>query len=451
MTFTGRQQDVYGTNDVTDLPLLLGSKSTHVKKHVAIIHCANRLSLLEHKISNAFLYNAYHKLLTNEEHTIHIKDLCDLIGYDSKDYKLLKNAIKSLMSTVLEWNLLAKNYDNIWVASTVLADVVIKGSMCTYSYSRKVRELLFQPEMYAKIDLKTQAKFTSSYGLTLYENCIRFLKVNKTPCITLDIFRKLMGVEQGKYKNFGDFKKRVINIAVHEVNCFSPIQVVPSYIKKGRVVDSIRFDIHKKNNNDTKEVEQSTRIEDGSDLLSRLTNQFFIPRKEAISLIESYSSDYINEKIKNLLDSESFKKNSIKNVAGYLMTSILKDYKKNKTSFDLKEDLNKDRKIEEKIKKQAEISAKEKEDMYNSYIYHYFYKIIKEINSEKIDLYVNNFFDTFRVENKYMYNMVKSAYDNEGISCGKFIAFFKEYMIKLKICDAPISYEHFLLSIKNRE
>ena len=63
------------------------SQSFELKKHVGTIHSSSHLTLVQRKIANALLFNAYDRLLERDEFQIHITELCQLIGYDSKDYK----------------------------------------------------------------------------------------------------------------------------------------------------------------------------------------------------------------------------------------------------------------------------------------------------------------------------------------------------------------------------
>src|SRR6187401_1529078 len=96
------------------------NKMLELKKHVATIHSSNKLSLLQRKIANALLFNAYDDLLNKEEHVIHIMTLCNLIGYDSNDHKTIKKALVNLLATVIEWNLVdgnKLNVDGVWNAS----------------------------------------------------------------------------------------------------------------------------------------------------------------------------------------------------------------------------------------------------------------------------------------------------------------------------------------------
>jgi hypothetical protein len=141
-----------------------------LKKHVAIIHCANTFSLLQRKLSNALLYHAYPQLLLKEEHEISIRQLCNIIDYSGNNYAVIKQALKQLIATVIEWNVIDETGEEDWSASAILASVRLKGATCYYAYSKRLCQLLANPSMYAKINLAVQARFNSSYGLALYEN-----------------------------------------------------------------------------------------------------------------------------------------------------------------------------------------------------------------------------------------------------------------------------------------
>jgi hypothetical protein len=170
-------------------------KKQELKKHIATIHCSNTLSLLQRKISNALLHHAYDHLLTQEEHRITVKELCDLIGYQGHNHAAIKDAMKELIATVIEWNVLNENTgEEDWTASSLLASVRLKGPQCYYAYSPHMKALLHSPTIYGKVNLMIQARFKSSYGLALYENCVRYKGLPHTRWFDLAIFRSLMGV-----------------------------------------------------------------------------------------------------------------------------------------------------------------------------------------------------------------------------------------------------------------
>src|SRR6516162_6045569 len=77
-----------------------------LKKHVGLIHCENKLTLIQRKICNILLFNALDKINDQDIYEISIRKLCSLIGYNSNDSKKIKESVKTLISTVMEWNLL---------------------------------------------------------------------------------------------------------------------------------------------------------------------------------------------------------------------------------------------------------------------------------------------------------------------------------------------------------
>jgi plasmid replication initiation protein len=294
-----------------------------LKKHVAAIHSSNKLSLVQRKIANALLFNAYDELLLKEEHQIHIRSLCNLIGYDSNDYKTIKKALINLLSTVIEWNLVDGNKldaEGVWNASSIIADASIDGAVCTYSYSNKMKKLLYCPELYGRLNMYVQAQFQSSYGLALYENCIRYQNIEQTPMFDIAQFRKLMGVEEGKYTIFRDFKRRVLDKALEEVNKYSPLAVTTRLQKHGRNVTGIQFVI--------KHTKPDLDINDANftPLSEQLKDRFAFSKLQIENTLSSFDEKYILEKISLVETSPSFTQGKINNVAKYLLRALEEDY-----------------------------------------------------------------------------------------------------------------------------
>lgn len=311
-----------------DISVLAEIKSRELKKHVAIIHSNNKISLLQRKISNALLFNAYDDLLTKDEHEIHITTLTKLIGYDSNDHKRIKQALMDLLATVIEWNIVDGDKidtDGIWNASSIIADASIEGSRCTYSYSNKMRKLLYHPNVYGRLSLEVQAKFQSGYGLALYENCNRYQDIGQTPWFELEKFRKLMGVDDNKYKIFRDFKTRVLDKSVEEVNKHSTLIVEPKLKKINRKVVAIQFAINKSNNKTKKTLESSSISE-------LLRNNYGLSQKQIAEIIKNYEESYILEKIELVENSNSYKKGMIKNLGKYLLCALEDNYQQQKSA-----------------------------------------------------------------------------------------------------------------------
>ena len=299
-------------------------KNFDLKKHVAAIHSATKLSLIQRKIANALLFNAYNELSEKQEHQIHIRTLSELIGYNSNELNAIKRALVSLISTVVEWNLIDKERaDNtgVWNASAIIADASIAGAVCTYSYSNKMRQLLYRPEMYGRLNMQVQARFKSSYGLVLYENCVRYQNIQETPWFDMMVFRKLMGVDETKYAVFKDFRKRVIDIALKEVNEHSGLQVEYLLKKVGRTPVAIKFRVESGYKKIVATITPDSSIE------TVLQNEFAFSKQQASIALADFGEAYVGEKIAIVKESASYKKKSINHLAGYLQNALTQDYK----------------------------------------------------------------------------------------------------------------------------
>lgn len=310
----------------------VNQRTLELKKHVAVIHSNSKISLLQRKISNALLFHAYEDLLIKDEHEIHISTLTKLIDYDSHDHKKIKQALMDLLATVVEWNIVdgdKLDKEKVWNASSIIADASIDGSLCTYSYSGKMRKLLYHPSVYGRLNMQIQAKFQSSYGLALYENCNRYQDIGQTPWFELDKFRKLMGVDEDKYKIFRDFKTRVIDKSVEEVNKYSTLFVESKFKKQNRQVVAIQFSIKNRVVIDAASVASELNSES---LLSVLKGVYGLSQKQLTEVVSSYEENYIKEKIKIIELSTSYQSGKIKNLGKYLLCALADDYQSTKQS-----------------------------------------------------------------------------------------------------------------------
>src|SRR5262249_29778312 len=159
----------------------------------------------------------------------------------------LKEASRAMMRCIVEWDVLDKDGSPEWGATALLAQVKIKKGVCTYAYSPELRRRLHNPVMYARLDLNLQRQFESKYALALWELCTDYLgsgrAYGETPFITIEDFRKLMGVTEKMYPAFMNFNQKVIKPAVEEINKVSDFRVEVECKRQGRKVIAIKFKI----------------------------------------------------------------------------------------------------------------------------------------------------------------------------------------------------------------
>lgn len=417
-------------------------KKQEVKKHVATIHCSNTLSLLQRKISNALLFYAYSDLLVREEHTITIKQLCTLIGYKGNNHSVIKEAMKGLIATVVEWNVIDEgSNDEDWTASSILASVRIKGPICFYAYSPRMKELLYSPAIYGKINLTVQARFKSNYGLALYENCVRYEGLNHTKWFNLDIFRRLMGVPDDQYLIFRDFKRRVLNKAIEEVNAYSAIFIVPQFKKESRHVIAIRFDIQQNQNFLSKEPELKIQNASGKVIIEKLNQVFGLSQEQIAQTVKQYSMDYIWTKIQLIELSSSFQQGKIINLTSYLLTALKQNYQ---PSTKL---INTEKNCSVKQPKTKKTNEENLKKAYSEHISAIYDAALAKLNEEEKNLLYSQFSQYLKNKGS---DFLQNAYHNKYFQ-SKFVQMEFRQFIQAEfphILPAISNYEEFLQKYK---
>lgn len=307
--------------DFSSDPRLAGAmRRGSVKKNVAAIHVSGKLTLLQRKLSNVLLLNAYDTLLTQNRHQIDARTLALMIGYNSNDMDTLRDALRGLAETVAEWDMLDERGRQEWGVSSLLSYAKLKGGICEYAYSPALAEKLYDPKIYALINLNIQRRFTSGHGLALYENCYRFVRTGSTGWWPIETFRRLMGVEDSAYYEvFKHLNAKIIKPAVDEVNRTSNVRLTPELRRMGRAVSEIRFLIEENPQLAMFDIKGDHAVREsavyaqllGQGVSDRLARQWLAEHGEAV----------VSEKLSYISG-----KGKVRNTAGYLRDALSKGY-----------------------------------------------------------------------------------------------------------------------------
>lgn len=260
---------------------------SELKKHVATVHVSGELSLLERKIVNVLLLNAYDDLLTRKTHRIPVGILSTMLGFDSKNTDALKKALIKVMSTPVSFDLLHDGGDSEWNASPLIGYAGIRSGVCSYEYSDWLAKKLANPEIYTLININVQKQFSGGYSLALYENCLRFKRTGSTGWISVETWRRLLGAEASTYDEFKHFNGEVIKKSVKEINTVSNILVAPEYKREGRRVTQIRFLVE--------ENPQKSMLDAGDDEQAKIRNSETFRRLTALGIGDRLAISWIQQ------------------------------------------------------------------------------------------------------------------------------------------------------------
>ena len=91
--------------------------------------------------------------------------------------------------------------------------------------------------------LEQTSSMDSIYSVRLYELLVQWKAAKQTPMFELEKFRDQLGVDVTEYKAMCDFKKRVLQVAIDEINEKSDIKISYEQVKKGRSIAGFKFKV----------------------------------------------------------------------------------------------------------------------------------------------------------------------------------------------------------------
>lgn len=126
-------------------------------------------------------------------------------------------------------------------------------------------------QFFTQYMLSQTANLNSVYSVRLYELLIQWKTAGKTPVFELSLFRGQMGLNDDEYKIMGNFKLRVLDLAVNEINEKTDLTVSYTQEKKGRVIHGFKFTVKQKEK--TKKEVKTDRDNNTLDMFYKMTDK----------------------------------------------------------------------------------------------------------------------------------------------------------------------------------
>ena len=305
------------------------------------IQIQSKISLLQRRAWNVLLANAYNELPNQEIHRVSMIELAAKLGFDSKNEDYLKEVLRELRACEVEWNLLNKDSKQKWGVAGLLASVEIEDGICTYAFAPHLRLKLYNPRVYAKLNLRLQNRFKRQYALVLWELCFDYFDTERdqgeTPFISLDSLRALLGIESDEYPAFSILNRAVIKPAVREINKETDYLVEVEQKRVGRRIAELKFRITRVEELPVQEslfpdienlppvaVELVQARIDRNMALKIAGQEWNFVNPEKLPVPDAYPDflGYIAEKVEMSLQAAG----TVKNRAGYIVEAIRENY-----------------------------------------------------------------------------------------------------------------------------
>lgn len=125
-------------------------------------------------------------------------------------------------------------------------------------------------QYFTSYHLRKTSEFKSVYAVRLYELLMQWKSIGKTPLFELNKFRSQLGIGVNEYTRMEAFKRRVLDIAIDQINEFSDINLKYEQHKKGRSISGFSFSFKQKKS--THEYIESKRDPNTLDAFSKMTD-----------------------------------------------------------------------------------------------------------------------------------------------------------------------------------
>ena len=265
-----------------------------VVKNNALIDASYTLSLIEQRLIGLALVkanNQHQEITSDTVLTIHAGEYAEQFKVDgSVAYRALKEASERLFLRYFSYTLYGLEFGKEYTLKRPkkLRDCDIPTIMKSrwvqkIGYTESEGLLHFQltsdvvllvansKEYFTSYYLSQTTDFTSTYATRLFELLMKWKNVGHIPFIEIQQLRGQLGVEPKQYKIISNFKLRVLDVAVDQVNQHSDYKIEYEQHKQGRTITGFSFKFKPKVAKSTKQI-NSKRDPNTPDFFIKMTD-----------------------------------------------------------------------------------------------------------------------------------------------------------------------------------
>lgn len=229
-------------------------KNGLVVKDNALINASYNLELTEQRLIMLAIINARESgqgITADSKLEIHASDYAKLFNVSiDASYKALREAVNNLFNRQFSYTAEYKRTGKTgivrsrWVSRIFYVDDL---ALLEITFAPDVVPLVTRlEEHFTSYQAKQVAHLTSKYATRLYELLIAWREVGKVPQIEIGEFRNRLGLLDDEYTAMHNFKKRVLEPSIQQINEHTDINVTYEQHKKGRLISGFSFRLKQK-------------------------------------------------------------------------------------------------------------------------------------------------------------------------------------------------------------
>ena len=229
-------------------------KNGLVVKDNALINASYNLELTEQRLIMLAIINARESgqgITADSKLEIHASDYAKLFNVSlDASYKALREAVNILFNRQFSYTAEYKRTGKIgvvrsrWVSRIFYVDDL---ALLEITFAPDVVPLVTRlEEHFTSYQAKQVAHLTSKYAVRLYELLIAWREAGKVPPLEISEFRNRLGLLDDEYTAMHNFKKRVLEPSIQQINEHTDITVTYEQHKKGRTISGFSFRLKQK-------------------------------------------------------------------------------------------------------------------------------------------------------------------------------------------------------------
>ena len=235
-----------------------------VKSNALIQRSRFNLTLIEQKIIVFLISKIKPGDSGLDKYYFSFKEFCDVCGIELEGvtYDRIRDTLRHLSDKSIwidaEWDWEGKHYTGQslvrWINDIDVSDT---ASAVWIEFHKKMLPYLFQlRDKFTQYQLRNVLAMNSAYASALYELLKSYEYLNRPIDFGLEELKFMLGADNKSYEIYNNFKQKVLDKAVSEINTYSDLVVTYKPLKSGRKVSRIVFAFRQKESGD----EQSEMI-----------------------------------------------------------------------------------------------------------------------------------------------------------------------------------------------
>jgi len=280
----------------------------HVVKSNQVIEASYQLSAVEQRIILAAIsLIPKNQVITDDElYPVSVNELQLLGVHEKTAYRDLKEGVNRLYERSINVSIDKKSIKMRWVQEVQFLD---SQGVIGIRFSKPILPFISNlSREFTKYALSDIAGINSAYAIRIYELLVQYRQIGNRE-ISVETLRTMLELGK-KYPLFADFKKRVIDTAVDQINEYSPLKVEYEQKKTGRKVTHIYFSFKEKHKglseNNRNSLNDFYKLTDAQ--INMFGNQLSRLHELSHLALEGESYDALAAKIKDMLRNQKQQK-----------------------------------------------------------------------------------------------------------------------------------------------